>query len=347
LATELDIEQPGVLRDWLRAHALIGPNDDPVCTVLGGGVSNRTVLVDRSPETSWVVKQALEKLRVKVDWFSSPERIHREADGLRWMVELAPAGTITPLTFEDLDDHIVGMEAVPQPHTNWKTMLLRGEVQTDHIHQFARIGATIHARSASKIDTLTAVFGDRGFFQTLRVEPYYGYTASQVPEAATFYDALIADMAARQETLVHGDYSPKNVLVYDNRLILLDHEVCHLGDPGFDLGFGMTHLLSKAHHLPAQRTQFLNAAVQFWTDYRDTVQTEGAGPWFDDLEVRAVRHTLGCLLARVRGRSPLEYLSTSERDRQAAAVTVLMASPPDTVMDLADRFSAALEAPNV
>ena len=70
-------------------------------TVLAGGVSNRTVLVERESGEAWVVKQALAKLRVQVDWFSSPERIHREADGLRWLAQFAPPGSITPLVFED------------------------------------------------------------------------------------------------------------------------------------------------------------------------------------------------------------------------------------------------------
>jgi aminoglycoside phosphotransferase (APT) family kinase protein len=342
MTPDLDIEQPGVLVDWLRAHHLISGADQPVCTVLPGGVSNRTVLVDRSPDDSWVVKQALAKLRVKVDWFSSPERIHREADGLRWLVEFAPAGTITPLVFEDHEDHIIGMMAVPNPHVNWKAMLLRGDVRPDHVAQFARIGASIHARSAQRIEELRATFGDRGFFQSLRVEPYYSYTAGQVAEAQPFYETLIAEMASRQETLVHGDFSPKNVLVHAGRLVLLDHEVCHLGDPGFDLGFGMTHLLSKAHHLPKHRASFLAATGRFWNTYRETVTEIGGGAWLNDLEPRAVRHTLGCLLARVRGRSPLEYLDETSRTRQAAAVATLMTDPPTMIDELARRFGEAI-----
>ena len=342
MTPDLDIEQPGVLTAWLRAHDLIAIDAEPICTVLAGGVSNRTVLVDRTPAESWVVKQALAKLRVTVDWFSSPERIHREADGLRWLVEFSPAGTITPLVFEDDADHIIGMLAVPAPHENWKSMLLRGDLQPDHVAQFARIGASIHARSAQRVEELRPIFGDRGFFQSLRVEPYYAYTAGQVPEATAFYGTLIAEMAARQETLVHGDFSPKNVLVHNGVLVLLDHEVCHLGDPGFDLGFGMTHLLSKAHYLPACRELFLAATRQFWSDYQRTASEIGGGLWLENLEARAVRHTLGCLLARARGRSPLEYLDEPGRSRQAAVVTALMADPPETVNDLAERFGNAI-----
>jgi len=161
-----------------------------------------------------------------------------------------------------------------------------------------------------------------------------------VPEASTFIDALVTETRSRADTIVHGDYSPKNVLVSKDRLILLDHEVIHLGDPGFDLGFSMTHLLSKAHHLPTMREAFLGATIHYWQTYSATI---GENDWADELELRAVRHTLGCMLGRVRGRSPLEYLSAEERTRQAVAVVALMADLPVTVAELANRFVAAIE----
>src|SRR3712207_4936415 len=123
MSDALDIERPGQLAAYLREAGLIMPDEEPAVSVLAGGVSNRTVLVERPTGESWVVKQALAKLRVAVDWFSDPARIHREAAGLRWLARLAPAGTITPLVFEDHEHHLLAMQAVPQPHENWKTLL--------------------------------------------------------------------------------------------------------------------------------------------------------------------------------------------------------------------------------
>jgi len=337
----LDIEQPGALVGYLRATGRIGADEEPAVWVLAGGVSNRTVLVGRPGGEAWVVKQALAKLRVQVDWFSDPARIHREASGLRWLAELAPPGSTTPLVFEDTAHHILTMAAVPEPHANWKAMLLAGDVEADHVAQFGRLLGTVHRGSAARLDELRPELGDRGFFESLRLEPYYLFTAGQVPAARGFLDRLVAETRATATTITHGDYSPKNVLVREGRLILLDHEVIHLGDPAFDLGFGLTHLLSKAHHLPAHRETFRSAAARFWESYRDTVAVCDA--WTDDLERRAVRHTLGCLLARARGRSPLEYLSDAERDRQAAAVVAMMADPPATVPELGGQFLAAIE----
>jgi aminoglycoside phosphotransferase (APT) family kinase protein len=312
-AATLDIEQQEQLFGYLRATNRIGADEPPPrMQTLAGGVSNRTVLVERVTGESWVLKQALAKLRVKADWFSDPSRVHREALGLNWLEKLAPPGTITPLVFEDDRHHLIAMHAVPQPHENWKTMLLAGRIERGHVEQFAALLGAIHRRAAESPEPLREIFDDRSFFESLRLEPYYAYTAEQVPEAAEFLRSVIADTRARLLTLVHGDYSPKNILVSgDGRLVLLDHEVIHWGDPAFDLGFALTHLLSKAHHLRERR--FVDAAQLFCEVYSATV---GPVYWDANLQTMAARHMLACMLARVAGRSPLEYLDHAQRARQ-------------------------------
>jgi 5-methylthioribose kinase len=335
----LDIERPGHLVAYLQATGRIDRDERPEVTVLAGGVSNRTVLVERPNDAAWVVKQALPKLRVAVDWYSPPERIHREALGLRWLAELAPPGTVVPFVFEDDAHHLLAMGAVPRPHHNWKSLLLAGRLDPNHVAQFADLLGAIHRRAWERRAEVEPVFHDRAFFESLRLEPYYAYTADRVPAARPFLHDLLAAIRAHPLTLVHGDFSPKNVLVHDGRLVLLDHEVIHWGDPSFDLGFALTHLLSKAHHLPATQAGFVWAVKEFWKGY---VATVGHVPWVRSLEPRAVGATLGCLLARVDGRSPLEYLLPAEQERQRAAVLALMADPPSTVADLADRFVAEI-----
>jgi hypothetical protein len=338
LSDALDIEDPAALLAYLRRTGRIAPGEQPRIAILQGGISNRTVWVERESGEAWVMKQALAKLRVPVDWFSSPERIHREALGLEWLARLAPPGSITPLLFEDRDRHLLAMRAVPQPHENWKTMLLAGRICADHVGQFATLLAAIHRGAYGRAD-LAEVFGDRSFFESLRLEPYYGYSAQQTPAAAPFLDSLIRETLALRITLVHGDYSPKNILVHEGRLVLLDHEVIHFGDPAFDLGFSLTHFLSKAHHLPALRPEFTSAAREYWRVYRAAL---GAPLWAADLEPRAVRHTLACLLARAVGRSPLEYLDPAERLCQRDAVLSMIPSAPATIADLISMFEEQL-----
>lgn len=342
LPEALDIEDPAALLSYLRSEGRIEAVERPRITVLPGGVSNRTVLVERESGESWVMKQALAKLRVPVDWFSSPERIHRERLGLEWLARLAPLGSIAPLLFEDRAHHLLAMQAVPQPHRSWKTVLLAGEVCADHFRQFGVLLASIHSNAYGRSD-LAETFGDRSFFESLRLEPYYGYSAEQAPAAAPFLEKLIGDTLAHPLTLVHGDYSPKNILVHQGRLILLDHEVIHYGDPAFDLGFSLTHFLSKAHHIPGLRGQFFQQASHYWNVYAETL---GSPPWAEDLEPRAVRHTLACLLARAVGRSPLEYLNPGERRRQREAVLRILPSSPTTVSHLIAAFEEQLCQPS-
>jgi 5-methylthioribose kinase len=338
MSADLDIERPEALLAYLRRAGHIPADEQPVIRNLAGGVSNRTVLVERPSGEAWVVKQALRKLRVAVEWYSSPERIHREALGMRWLAQLAP-GSSTQLIFEDHTSHILAMEAVPQPHENWKSMLLAGRLESDHVGQFGRLLGVIHRAAHERRDQLAAAFSDRSFFETLRIEPYYVYTWMQIPETAQFYDALIGETRARRLTLVHGDYSPKNILVHHGRLVLLDHEVIHFGDPAFDLGFALAHLLSKAHYVHDMRAAFAAAASDYWRAYRAAL---GDVPWSPDLESRAVRHAIGCLLARVAGRSTLEYLNGEQRARQRSVALTLMRQPPLTVGDLAERFVTLL-----
>ena len=134
--TAFDIEQPGVLPDYLRQTRRIGAAEEVVCRVLTGGVSNRTVLVQRPSGEAWVVKQALAKLRTAAEWFSDPARIHREALGLRWLEKIAP---VPGFVFEDEQNHLLAMQAIPEPHANWKTLLLAGQIQLDHFRQFGRM----------------------------------------------------------------------------------------------------------------------------------------------------------------------------------------------------------------
>ena len=319
----LDIEDPVALHAYLRRTGRIAPAVEITTQVLAGGVSCKTVRVDLSDGRVWVLKQALAKLRVRDDWFSDPARIHREAAGLRWLAQLCPAGATVDFVFEDFDAHVLAMAAVPVPHANWKTQLLARGPELDHATQFGRLLGTIHRRATSHADRLMAEFGDVTFFDQLRLDAYYRAAAANVPAAADFYARLITETLANRVTLVHGDFSPKNVLITDGRLVLLDHEVVHWGDPGFDLGFALTHLLAKARHLPAHRRAFARAAGEFWSAYR--AETAGL---FPGLEARAARHTLGCLLARVDGRSPLEYLTPAEKMDLRATVLAQLKEPP-------------------
>jgi aminoglycoside phosphotransferase (APT) family kinase protein len=337
----LDIEDPAAVVAYLRAEGRIGGDEDPVVSVLAGGVSCRTVRIDRPGGDSWVLKQALARLRVEVEWLSDPSRIHREALGMQWLAELLPAGSVPAFVFEDEALHLVAMTAVEDPHEQWKRLLLAGEVDRGLVGRFGSMLASIHGGAAVRAQ-LREVFADRSFFETLRLEPYYLYSAQREPEAEGFLGDLVAETRRTSQSLVHGDYSPKNILVARGRLVLLDHEVIHWGDPAFDVGFATAHLLAKALHVPRRRAEFLRAVALFWDSYGVSLAgTFAAEPPY---EARAVRHAVGCLLARAVGRSTLEYLTGAERARQKGAALALTRRPPATFRALIARYGDLLDA---
>jgi hypothetical protein len=78
----------------------------------------------------------------------------------------------------------------------------------------------------------------------------------------------------------------------------------------------------------------------FWEVYSQEVATLD---WASDLEPRAVRHALGCLLARVAGKSPLEYLTPHQRARQREVALALITNRPAGVSELIDEFLHDIE----
>jgi 5-methylthioribose kinase len=334
----LDIEQPNALLDYLRRKGHITADETPVIQTLPGGVSSRTVFVERATGEAWVLKQSLAKLRVQVDWFSDPQRIHCEATEC-WLIKLAPEGSIPAFIFEDYDEHVLAMEAIPQPHDNWKQLMLAGGLKQEHAAAFGRLLGTIHRKATEQLAELAPDFADCTFFESLRLEPFYRYVAGNIADVADFLNALVADTENRRHTFTHGDYSPKNILIYQNRLILLDHEVAHIGDPAFDIGFSLAHLLSKAHYLTMQRPDFVKATKLYWTNY---VETLGAVNWWDGFEARASKHVLGCLLARAAGRSQMDYLNADEKANQRRVVSALMQNPLSTIFETIEQFTANL-----
>ena len=337
---EFDIEDFDALRGYLTERRHIGPGEPVDFEKLLGGVSNRTVKVKWAGGQGWVLKQALGKLRVDADWFSSPERIGVEAKALRWLNQMAPAGTTPSFLFEDKTNHLMAMEAIPEEHENWKTVLLSGRIVPDHFEQFGVLLGTIHRKSSQAGPEVRAAFADTTYFENLRLEPYYLHTRQNVPEAAEFLTALASGTLRHKDSLVHGDFSPKNTLIHRGRLILLDYEVVHFGDPAFDGGFALTHFLSKANHFPKERVRFAKAAELFWQTYEKEIAGQA---WSRQIEPRVVRHCVACLLARVAGKSPLEYLRPEEQSKQKRAALELMASPPARVPDLIREFMKETE----
>jgi len=331
---------PRFLRDRLR----LDDCESVEVHELPGGVSNAVFFVALSKSGErFVLKQAREKLRVQEEWRCPVERIWREVDVLRLCGELvemrsAECGaqseaesrcepTVPQVLWEDRENFCYAMTAAPEGHRTWKEMLLAGETREPIAAACGRLLGALHAGSwndpqvASQLD-------DRAYFEKLRLDPYYRHIARVHPDHAPQIERLIESVWQHRRCLVHGDFSPKNLLIWPGHVMLIDFEVGHYGDPAFDLGFFLTHLLLKSLWSGPRHGEYLNLAESFWDEYRQVL-----GPAIDSAELVALERRMlwnlaGCLLARVDGKSPVDYLSGEQQETVRRLARTWLSAPP-------------------
>ncbi|HTM56321.1 MAG TPA: aminoglycoside phosphotransferase family protein [Pirellulales bacterium] len=304
---------------------------------LAGGVSNVVLLVEfpQQPERSFVIKQARPKLQTARPWYANVERAWREAAVLRICSELLNRArakgltlraTIPQVVFEDRERYLFAITAAPYPHVTWKSQLLAGLADRRIAGECGRLLGTLHAESWLD-ERIQAEIGDRTLFEQLRVDPYYRALA-EIPDARPAVERVIASLAAHPRSLVHADFSPKNMLVFDDGLMLVDFETGHFGDPAFDLGFFLSHVVLKAFHLVPRHEPILALGNEFQTVYDQVMATRVPHDELVALWRRGIEHLIACAWARVDGKSPVEYLSQSVRERVRSFCRSIIDAPP-------------------
>jgi 5-methylthioribose kinase len=270
--------------------------------MLAGGVSNQVLRIWSGPKPL-VLKQSRPQLRTREAWFSDLERIYREQEVMQALEPLLPAGAVPHVLFADRANFVYAMSHALLEARVWKAELLAGQIDLALGTEAGRVLGIMHEASTLNAERFAA-FHDHQVYVQLRVEPFYRRIQERRPEVANALAGLIAEMLTRKEALCHGDYTPKNMLVHDRRFMLVDYETAHVGDPTMDLGLFLAHLTLKAVRLPARRADYVALMRAFWDAYRQEVRFESAA----ELERRGLLHLGACLLARVDGTSPVDYL---------------------------------------
>lgn len=302
-------ENLGGTVDYLRSRAHLGT---PRVTKLSGGVSGDTTLVEVLAKRM-VVKRALCQLLVDGDWQAKPERAMTEAAALRLLHRITPDNT-PQLLDADPSRHTIVMTAAPADWPTWKDALLdeaadpsAGPVAV--AVELGRVLGTWHDATWGD-PAVAARFDDYEALEQLRLAPFHGVVAAAHPAVADRVDELATELRTRRDCLVHGDFSPKNILVGGDGLMVIDFEVAHTGAAVFDLAFLQCHLALKALHVPVRAAEFAAVAAAFLQAYKAVLVTGGRA-----LPERSGWHTACLLLARVDGLSPARYL-----DAETAAV---------------------------
>lgn len=296
-------------------------------TPLTGGVSSAIFRVDMV-SGCYCLKQALPQLKVAKEWKVPVERVFAEIDWLRTAGDIVP-GNVPKVIGQDEATKSFVMEYLAGDHLGWKAELLAGRIDPGVAGAVADVIGRIHAATAHS-PVLAARFATDNNFYALRLEPYLLETGRVHTSLAPRMQALVDRTQNTRLALVHGDLSPKNILVGSNGPVLLDAECAWYGDPAFDVAFCLNHFLLKGAWMPQRLGALMESFAAFVGAYFPHVKFEAA----DELEDRIATLLPALTLARVDGKSPAEYLDENARTRIRAAAVALLEKPRASLGDV-------------
>lgn len=332
------------LADYLRGLAIAPCEGAVAVRPLSGGVSG-TVLLAEWEEGGVVVKQTHARMRVAADWEFDRRRVFVERDCLELLSRIAP-GVAPQVVFSDAERFAFGMTVAPPGGVVWAEPLRAGETRAGATTAAAALLARLQAATAGDA-SVASQFSDQMPLVEGRVDPFHRTVALARPELARAIGREVERLLSTRRVLSHGDFSPKNVIAYDDRVLLLDCETAHWGDPSFDVAFMLMHLLLDGSRPGRPHAAAVADARLFWEAYVEAcdvaapVGAVAAATFSAGRDPRAVVAELGCLLlARVHGKSPLPTLTaTAHRDAVTAYGTALLLD--DALTDVGEALALA------
>ena len=321
----------------LRRLGMLAENESPTMTALTGGVSSDIWKVDLR-SGSVCVKRALPQLRVKQLWEAPVKRNEFEVAYLRVAARIVPSSVPNVLA-HDVQAGLFVMDYLdPQSHPVWKAQLRDGNADAGTARQVGAQMASIH-RATTNDAALREQFATDDIFYPIRLEPYLEASARVHTDLAPRLRELIQITLNTKQCLVHGDIAPKNILVGANGPIFLDCECAWFGDPAFDLAFCLNHLLLKCLLTPCARDDFLICFTELTESYFSNATAESRR----ELERRTAHLLPGLFLARVDGKSPVEYLTDeSDKNKVRRCARTLLAAPVETLVAVRDAWKKEL-----
>ena len=307
---------------------------------LKGGVSSDIVVVTLENGVQVCAKRALPVLKVAAHWEAPVKRNHYEVAWLKHVKALLPNSVPTVLAEDRLGGTLLMQYLSPAEFTLWKADLMSGHIDHDIVKSVGLALGKIHARTWEDLE-IKSGFSHDDLFDALRLTPYLRSLIKVYPDLETRLEAIIAATLTHKCALVHGDVSPKNILIHkQNRTpVFLDAECAWYGDPAFDAAFCITHLMLKAVHIKAKRNALLVAAVDFLNAWLSALPDTGASA----AQTRCAALLPCLILARIDGVSPVEYLSDHERKSLRALVLPLVGSD-HTLTALTRQIEAAFRS---
>ncbi len=303
MTTELLTEETVVA--YLIDKGVITKDDQAEVEILTGGVSN-VVLAITTAEKKLVLKQALAELKVAEKWEADQRRAIVEANAIALFHKLSP-DQVPNLVFLDPERFVLILDRVPVGSTVWKSDLLAGVINPDVAGVLGKTLAQWHNFGETDKEARLQFMED-SLFEQLRIDPFYRFVAAKNLQLKPEIDKLIDELEGDKTTIVHGDFSPKNIMVgMDEQVYILDFEVTHVGNPVFDLAFLLAHLLCKLFRTDEalEEKLLIASAERFVSAYVGVREISQSLPL----------HTALIALARVEGKSPVNYLDEGKQNQ--------------------------------
>lgn len=313
--------------EHLVARGLVAAGTELHAEALAGGVSADVVAVS-GPGLDVVVKRALPQFKTAVEWIVDVDRAVTEGRALQLAGALTPA--LVPRVLDvDPEQAALVLERAPAGWRDWKSVLLGGEIDASLGRRLGEALALWHAETARRLDELGEL-ADPELFVQQRIDPFHRFFLRSHPDLAPQVNTVVEGLLSRKACLVHGDFSPKNVLVGDGGLWVLDWEIAHVGNPVFDLAFVTAHLALKSVHRPQNASRYGEIVRELLGAYR-------AAPGVPVSSPAELVANVGCvLLARVDGKSkePAAYLTEPQREQVRALGVALLREPVPDALDV-------------
>jgi len=328
---------PNDILGVLRRGRLLDFADEPPGEPLTGGVSSDIWRVEL-PRGAVCVKRALARLKVKADWRAPLERSGYEAAWMEVARGIVPEAAPEVLFVDRAAGAIVMPFLPPDRYRLWKPVLRGGDADPGIATAVGERLCRIHSGTARRHD-VAALFPTDAIFHDIRLEPYLVATGRAHPALGPALRRLARRTAATKLALVHGDVSPKNILLGPDGPVFLDAECAWYGDPAFDLAFCLNHLLLKCLWTPAAAPGFLACFDALSEAYLGGVAWEPLG----ELEARAAALLPGLFLARVDGKSPVEYVTAeADKERVRGVAGAFLQVPPVTLAPIREAWAVEL-----
>ena len=273
---------------------------------LAGGVSSEVYHV-KTDKNDYCIKRSLKKLLVKKEWIVDTNRIKFEYYWLNHCRKILNKNIPKTYEFNNKKKYIVMEYLNNSKYKTLKELYFKKIINQNTTRLISKHLFKIHSKS-NNYKTKKLFQGNSNNFNDLRLDPYFNEVGRVYPKYKKYIKILNKDYLINSKTLVHGDFSPKNILIGKNKIVYLDAECCNFGDPVFDLVFFSNHLLIKSIFIKDKSKEFIKSYITFYKEYLKNFNAKNYKLYIN----RIIKMTPIMMLARIDGKSPVEYINSNK-----------------------------------